>query len=65
LVARAEQIVEFPGSRYIREDWHEPFDSQRAAEFVESGRRLDLSVDHREHFGMMRDWIHDHGQSLD
>jgi hypothetical protein len=65
MVARAEQMVDFLGSRYIREGWQESFDRQRAAAFLESVRRFDPSAEDCEHFETMRDWMHDHGQSFD
>ena len=38
---RVLQIVEIPGSCYVREGWHQSFDKQRAGQFVESvGARL-------------------------
>jgi hypothetical protein len=65
MIARAEQIVDLLSDRYIREGWHESFDRQRAAAFVESVRRFDDNDGECEHFRAMLDWLHDHGQSID
>jgi hypothetical protein len=64
MIARAEQIVDLLSNRYIREGWHESFDRQRAAQFIESVRRFDPNADD-EHFMTMRYWMPDHGQSFD
>ena len=65
MVARAEQIVDLLSNCYIREGWHELFDRQRAAEFIESVRRFDENNGECKHFTTWLRWMSDHGQSLD
>ncbi|MGA8321931.1 MAG: hypothetical protein WB774_14220 [Xanthobacteraceae bacterium] len=59
MVARAEQIVDRLSTCYVRESWHESFDRQRAAQFVESVRRFDENFDENDgeckHFRTMLD----------
>jgi hypothetical protein len=40
-LARAEQVVKLLSTCYIREGWHESFDRDRAAQFIENLRTFD------------------------
>jgi hypothetical protein len=43
-VVRAQYIVETLSTRYIREGWHENFDRERAARFIENMRTYELQL---------------------
>jgi hypothetical protein len=40
-VARARHIVELLSDRFIRDGWHESFDRERAARFIENMQTFD------------------------
>jgi hypothetical protein len=65
MVRRAEEIVEIFSDRYIREGWNENFDKERAAEFLENVRRIDIAAEDIEHEQKILAWAKDHGVSLD
>jgi hypothetical protein len=65
MVRRAEQAVDLLATRYIRAGWHESFDQDRAAKFLQAVRRYDISAEDVDHQQKIADWIYDHGQSLD
>jgi hypothetical protein len=62
---RAEQIVDVSSNCYIREGWHENFDTARAAEFLDDAHRFDMAAGDTDHEAKMMAWAHDHGVSLD
>ena len=64
VIARAQQIVEVLSNRFVCDGWHEHFDQQRAAEFLDAVRREDWSADDPSQC-VITSWIRDHGQSLD
>jgi hypothetical protein len=63
MVARAKQIVELLSTCLVREGWK--LDAERAAQFLESVRDFDGNDGDCRKFTMVRDWLYDHGQSLD
>jgi hypothetical protein len=63
MVARAQQLVQVLGNSYVREGWK--LDAARAAQFVECVRTFDEHDGECPKFVMVRDWMHDHGQSSD
>lgn len=64
-IARAEHIVALLDDCYIREGWHEAFDRQGAARFLESVRTFDEHDGDDPRFTEILEWTRDHGQSLD
>jgi hypothetical protein len=63
ILARAEHVVELLRSRYICEGWN--LDEARAADFLESVRRLDFTDGNSEEMTTIVGWAADHGQSVD
>lgn len=66
--ARAEQMVEFLSTRYVRAGWS--FDQQRAARFLDAIRTVDLTSEYVSQKDVeinaeINSWVSDHGQSLD
>ena len=65
VVQRAEEIVDLLSTRYIREGWHESFDRDRAAKFLQDVRQCDLSAEDVDREQKIIAWAADHGVSLD
>jgi hypothetical protein len=65
MVRRAEEIVDLLSTRYIREGWHESFDHDRAARFLQDVRQCDLSTEDVEFEEKIIAWAIDHEVSLD
>jgi hypothetical protein len=65
MIARAEQIVEVLGDRFVCDGWHEHFNQQRASAFLDAARRVDYSADDDPATAMVLAWSREHGQSLD
>jgi hypothetical protein len=63
--ARAQHIVTLLDDCYIREGWHETFDRERAARFLENVRTFDEHDGDDPRFTEILEWTRDHGQSLD
>ena len=63
-VARAQQLVDVLGGRYVREGWNEAFDKERAAKFLEAVRDEDYAADN-DPAAIVDAWLHDHGQPSD
>jgi len=64
ILARAEQMVEFLSTRYVRAGWS--FDQQRAARFLDAIRTLDLTSEDvsqkdAEINAEINSWVSDHG----
>jgi hypothetical protein len=64
-VARAQRIVELLSDRVVRIGWHENFDRERAARFIENMRTYDEEDGADPRFQEILEWAYDHGQSLD
>jgi hypothetical protein len=64
-IARARHIVELLSDRFIRDGWHESFDRERAARFIENMHTFDEDDGADPRFQEVLEWVHDHGQSLD
>jgi HSP20 family molecular chaperone IbpA len=62
MLARAHQIVELLRNNYISGGWS--LDEQRAADFLESVRRVQVDEPDNGAERTILDWLHDHGQSL-
>lgn len=65
VVGRAEQMVALLRDRFVCAGWHERFDEQRAAKFLDAIRREDWSADNDPASPIVRAWVRDHGQSFD
>lgn len=65
VVSRAEQMVELLRDRFVCAGWHERFDEQRAATFIDAVRREDWSSDDDPASPIVSSWMRDHGQSFD
>jgi hypothetical protein len=65
IVGRAQRIVDVLDGAYVREGWHETFDRDRAAKFVEAVKSEVYAADNDPSQAFITDWMHDHGQSLD
>jgi hypothetical protein len=65
MVRRAEEIVDLLSTRYIREAWHENFDRDRAARFLQDVRQCDLSAEDVGFEEQIIAWAIDHEVSLD
>lgn len=63
-IARAEYLVERLADRFVKDGWHEHFDRQRAAKFIDALRRQNYS-EFDEASEIVVQWMRDHGQSLD
>jgi hypothetical protein len=63
IIARACELVECLGKTYVREGWK--LDETRAAQFIEAVRTIDYGASECPQMSIIRDWAHDHGQSLD
>jgi hypothetical protein len=64
-VARAQHVVDLLSDRFIRDGWHEAFDRERAAQFIENMRTFDDDDGADPRFQEVIRWIRDHGQSFD
>lgn len=64
-IARAEHIVSVLGDCYIRKGWHECFDRERAARFLENVRTFDEHDGADPRFVEILEWMSDHDQCLD
>ena len=65
MVRRAEEIVDLLSTGYIREGWHESFDHERAARFLQDVRQCDLSAEDLYREEKIISWAVDHEVSLD
>ena len=63
ILTRAEQVVDLLRNRYICEGWN--LDEARAADFLDSVRRLDFTAGDSEEMTTIVGWATDHGQSAD
>jgi hypothetical protein len=64
-VRRAEEVVDLLSTCYIREGWHDSFDKDRAAKFLQDVRLFDISAEDVDHEEKIIVWVRDHGVSLD
>lgn len=64
-IARAKHMVEILRDRVVCDGWHEHFDRERAAEFLDAVRREDYSADNDSAQATVTAWVNDHGQSFD
>jgi hypothetical protein len=64
-VVRAKHVVDLLSDRFIRDGWHETFDRERAARFIENMRTFDDDDGADPRFQEVIAWVRDHGQSLD
>jgi hypothetical protein len=65
MVRRAEEVVDLLSTRYVRTGWHDSFDYDRAAKFLQDVRRYDESAEDVDHEQKILAWIYDHGQTPD
>jgi hypothetical protein len=66
VLARAEQMVDILRNRFVCVGWHEQFDTNRAASFLEAVRQEDYNAEPRDAAGeFVHAWIIDPGQSFD
>jgi hypothetical protein len=65
MVRRAEEIVDLLSTGYIREGWHESFDHEPAARFLQDVRQCDLSDEDLDREEKIISWAVDHEVSLD
>ena len=65
MVRRAEEVVDLLSSRYIREGWHESFDHDRSARFLEDVRQDAQSAEDIDRDQKIIAWAVDHEVSLD
>jgi hypothetical protein len=65
MVRRAEEVVDLLSTRYIREGWHDSFDKDRAAKFLQDIRRLDIKAEDVDLEQEILAWMREHGQSFD
>jgi hypothetical protein len=65
MVRRAEKIVELLSTRYIRADWHDSFDHDRAAKFLQDVRLYNERAEDVDLEWKITAWAIDHGVSLD
>jgi hypothetical protein len=65
MVRRAEELVDLFSDRFIRKGWHENFDKDRAAKFLENVRRFEMAAEDTDLEGEIAAWTHDHGVSND
>jgi hypothetical protein len=60
---RANEMVRWLSESYVRDGWS--FDAKRAARFLVNVQEFDPENGDCEHFRQIREWVPDHGQSLD
>jgi hypothetical protein len=65
IVVRAEYIVGVLSECFVCQGWHESFDRERAALFLENMRTFDFADGDDPRFHDVLEWTFDHGQSLD
>jgi hypothetical protein len=65
MVRRAEEIVDLLGGRVIRAGWHDNFDKDRAAQFLQDVRAYDYEAEDVDHEQKINAWARDHGVSHD
>jgi hypothetical protein len=58
-------MVETLQSCFVCEGWHEGFNQQRAAEFLDAVRQQDYTAEDDPKLATITTWVSDHGQSLD
>jgi hypothetical protein len=63
IIARAEELVDVLSTSHVREGWS--LDKDRATQFLENVRQLDIAAGDTDHERKIIEWVRDHGQSLD